>query len=216
MTIEVTTKDCAALGDAELSEMADLSASTVGWEVGRLGKEAEEWVLVSKATQSGKLKGYMFATLERIGGTPAMVIGLAYTVRNKSSSSVMRALMNDQYHRALMAFPDEDVLVSVRVTDCGGTEALAKLSDVRPCGATRPNGEERAWGRRLSKRYGAIKFDDRTMIARAHGDDLFVEHQPAGEMSEVAPSFAECDIDAGDFVIAWGWAMAEFLEKYRA
>jgi hypothetical protein len=216
VTIEVSTKDCAALGDAELSEMADLAATTVGWEVGRLGKEAEEWVLVSTASQDGKLKGYMFATLERIGGTPAVVIGLAYTVRNKSSSTIMRAMMNDQYHRALMAFPDEDVLVSVRLSEPGGMEALAKLSDVRPCGASRPNGEERAWGRRLSKRYGAVSFDDRSMIARAHGDDMFVEHQPASNGAEVAPCFADCDTDAGDFVIGWGWAMAEFLEKYRA
>lgn len=216
MTIEITTKDCAALGDGELSDMADLTAPSVGWEVGRLGKEADEWVLVSQALQNGKLKGFMFATLERIGGTPAMVIGVASVARGKSSSSTMRALMHEQYHRALMAFPDEDVLVSVRLLESGGLEALAKLSDVRPCPDTRANGEERAWGRRLSKRYGASKFDDRSMIARGDGDDLFVDHEPATAPGPVSPSFADCDVKAGDYVIAWGWAMAEFLEKFAS
>ncbi len=216
MTIEVTTKDCAALGDVELADMADLTAPTVGWEVGRLGKEAEEWVLVSQAEQNGKLKGFMFATLERIGGTPAMVIGLASVTRNKSSSTVMRALMNEQYHRALMAFPDEDVLVSVRLMQPGGLEALTKLSDVRPCSETRANGEERAWGRRLSKRYGAVAFDDRSMIARGDGEHLFVDHEPASATVPVSASFEDCDVDAGDYVIAWGWAMAEFLEKFAS
>ena len=109
MTSEVTTKDCAALGDVELAEMADLTAGSVGWEVGQLGKEADEWVLVTQAMQGGKLSGFMFTTLERIGGTPALIVGVGAVTANKSSSAIMRALMNEQYHRALMAFRDEDV-----------------------------------------------------------------------------------------------------------
>lgn len=213
MTIQVTTKDCAALDDVELSDMADMTASGVAWEVGQLGKEADEWVLVSQAAQNGKLKGFMFATLERIGGTPAMVIGVGSVARNKSSSSVMRALMNEQYHRALMAFPDEDVLVSVRLDTPGGLEALQKLTDVRPCPGVRANGEERAWGRRLSKRYGASKFDDRTMVAASDGDHMVVDHEPSGEF-DTAIAFDPSEFGDGEFVIAWGWAMAEFLEKY--
>lgn len=214
MSIEVTTKDCAALDDVELSDMADLTTPSVAWEVGRLGKEADEWVLVSQAVQKGKLKGFMFATLERIGGTPAMVIGLASVARGKSSSTTMRALMQEQYHRALMAFPDEDVLVSVRLLQHGGLESLAKLTDVRPCSESRANGEERAWGRRLSKRYGAVKFDDRSMIARGDGEDLFVDHEPSSPTEIGAACFGGCDTASGEYVIAWGWAMAEFLEKF--
>lgn len=214
MAIEVTTKDCSALGDVELADMADLTAATVSWEVGRLGKEADEWVLVSQASQNGKLKGFLFTTLERIGGTPAMVIGLGSVARGKSSSATLRALMNEQYHRALMAFPDEDVLVSLRVLEPGGFEVLAKLNDVRPCPETRANGEERAWGRRLSKRYGAIDFDDRAMVARGDGDHLFVDHRPSSSSFGSADAFTVCDVESGDYVIAWGWAMAEFLEKF--
>lgn len=214
MSIEVTTKDCAALGDAELAEMADLTAQTIAWEVGVLGKQAEEWVLVSQASKNGKLCGFMFATLERIGGTPAMVIGLAATPGGKTGGSTMRAMMNEQYHRALMAFPDEDVLIAGRVIDAGALEAFDKVTDLRPCDGVRVNGEERAWGRRLSKRYGAHAFDDRTMIARGDGDRLVVDHDSGGE-TRPCESLDNCDVSAGDFVIAWGWAMAEFLEKFR-
>ena len=76
--IEVATKDCTALTDAELAEMADLSAAEgAGWEVGFLSKQREEWVLVTQAREQGKLQGYALATLERIGGTPSLLIGVA-------------------------------------------------------------------------------------------------------------------------------------------
>ena len=217
MTLDVTTRDCAALGDAELADMADLTAGTVDWEVGQLGKQAEEWVLVTTAARKGKLKGFVFTTLERIGGTPAMVVGLAATARDRSSSTTMRALMSEQYHRALMAFPDEDVLVSVRLIEPGGLELLERLADVRPATGVRPNGEERAWGRRLSKRYGALDFDDRSMLARGEGPALVADHSPAGRADDAAcsESFGSCQATEGDFVIAWGWAMAEFLESFR-
>lgn len=213
VAIEVTTKDCAALGDAELSEMADLVASTSGWTVGALGKQAEEWVLVTRADSGGKLKGFLFATLERIGGTPALVIGLGSVQRGGDRAKVLKALMHEQYHKALMAFPDEDVLVSLRVTDPGGLEALSGLSDVRPFPETRANGEERAWGRRLSKRYGAGQFDDRAMIASGDSEPFGVDHEAAADVPGAAV-LDDCDVDGGQFIIAWGWAMAEFLEGF--
>lgn len=217
MTYEVTTRDCSALGDAELAEMADLTAGGADWGVGQLGKQAEEWVLATTVARGGAVRGFVFSSLERIGGTPSMVVGLAATSRERSSSAALRALMAEQYHRALMAFPDEDVLVSARLVDPGGLEVLEKLSDIRPTCGVRVNGEERAWGRRLSKRYGATDFDDRTMLAKAEGPVLAVDHVPAGKVKAGSPTdaFDSCDRSTGDFVIAWGWAMAEFLEKYR-
>lgn len=216
MTIQATTRDCSALGDGELAEMADLTTATVGWEAGQLGKQAEEWVLVTTATRQDRLRGFLFVTLERIGGTPAMVVGLGATARDRSSSSVLRAMMADQYHRALMAFPDEDVLVAARVVDVGAMELFDKLSDFCPTAGARVNGEQRAWGRRLSKRFGALDFDDRTMLASGDGPALVVDHTPGGKAKLPEP----CDaLDGGaapdDFVIAWGWAMTEFLETFR-
>src|SRR5438477_315083 len=65
MTIQVETKDCTALSDAELSEMADICADgPAGYDVGLLSKQRDEWVLNSQARESGKLLGFSFCTLE--------------------------------------------------------------------------------------------------------------------------------------------------------
>lgn len=214
MAIEVLTRDCTALGDVDLAAMADLSAASAGWEAGLLSKQAEEWVLVSEAFEKSKLRGFVFSTLERIGGTPSLVIGVGCVAHARNRSSILRGLMHDQFHKALMAFPDEDVIVSARLADASGFEALADLTDCRPWPDTRPNGEERAWGRRLAKRFGAASFDDRTMIASGGADQLLLDHQSA-KATPGAPVFDDVDTDAGQFVIGWGWAMAEFLDGFE-
>jgi DHA1 family bicyclomycin/chloramphenicol resistance-like MFS transporter len=82
MAIEVVTKDCTQLSDAELAEMADICAEAPSrFEVGLLSKQVEAWVLVTLARDAG-LKGFSFCTLERIGGTPSVLIaarGLSQT-----------------------------------------------------------------------------------------------------------------------------------------
>jgi hypothetical protein len=214
VAIDVHTKDCAGLGDAEFADMADLVAGSVGWEAGMLSKEAEEWVLASQVYEADKLRGFMLATLERIGGTPALVIGAASVARTKQRAQIVKGLMHESYHKALMAFPDEDVIVACRIVEPGPLEILSELSDVRPWPEQRANGEERAWGRRLSKRFGAVDFDDRTMIAMGDGEQLVFDHGSAKE-SDTAVVLEDCDPEAGQYVIAWGWAMAEFLEGFQ-
>lgn len=214
MGIEVRARDCAVLGDADFSDMADLAAATTGWEAGVLSKQAEEWVLATEVFEAERLRGFVFSTLERIGGTPALVIGMAAVGRGPDRIEVVRALMHENYHKALMAFPDEDVLVSVRAIGQGSFEALGGLTDVRPWPGVRANGEERAWGRRLSKRYGTISFDDRAMVGRSDGD-LFVFDHETGSPHPAAPVLDGLTPADGDHVIAWGWALAEFLEGYQ-
>jgi hypothetical protein len=215
MAIEVVTKDCTALGDGELAELADLAAPGPGWEVGALSKQVEEWVLVSQARVDTRLSGFVFSTLERIGGTPAVVLGLGTVARAEDRSAVLAGLMRAQFHKARMAFPDEDVLVAARMADAGPFEALAGLVDRRPWPDVRPNGEERAWGRRLAKRYGAISFDDRSMVARADGERWLLDFE-ASAPEPVAPLFADIAGRPDGYVIGWGWAMAEFLDGYAA
>ena len=112
MSIQVETKDCTSISDAELAEMADLCAEREPrFDIGFLSKQREEWVLVTRAREGAKLRGYSFSTLERIGGTPSLLIGLATVDRTSRSDTVLRAMMGDKYRRALLAFPDEDVLV---------------------------------------------------------------------------------------------------------
>ena len=115
MAIEVDTKDCTALSDAELSDMADISADgPAGFDIGLLSKQREEWVLITQAREGGKLVGFSFCTLERIGGTPCLLWGLASIKRTSKRDSVLRLVTADQFRRGVLAFPDEDVLIGTR------------------------------------------------------------------------------------------------------
>src|SRR5271157_5432712 len=168
MPIVVSTKDCTALSDAELVEMADLCADRPpGYDIGFLSKEREAWVLITQAREGNKLRGYSFCTLERIGGTPSLLVGLALVDRTSRAEAALKGIMADQYRRALLAFPDEDVLLGTRLLNPEGFRAFAGLSDVVPAVGHRPTGEERAWARRLAKRFGAdSRLDDRSFVVR--------------------------------------------------
>src|SRR4051794_14199013 len=133
MAIEVETKDCTALGDAELSEMADLCADGPSrYEAGLLSKQTESWVLITLVRDNGKLKGFSFSTLERIRGTPGVIFGLAAVKRPAKRDPAPRPLMPDEPRRAVLAFPDEDVLVGPRFASKDGYEAYKALTDIVP------------------------------------------------------------------------------------
>jgi hypothetical protein len=219
MAIEIETKDCTSLSDAELAEMADMCADgPARFEVGLLSKQTEAWVLVTLVRDGRSLKGFAFSTLERIGGTPSVLIGLASIRRTSKRDSVLRAMMTEQFRRAVLAFPDEDVLVGSRFTNAGGFEAFKSLEDIVPRPGHMATGEERAWGRRLAKRFGVENggYDDRQFVAA--GDGVFplaLDHEslkPENHDPEVVALF-EVDSARGDSLIAFGWAMAEQLAK---
>ncbi|MEJ5254471.1 MAG: hypothetical protein WHS89_03905 [Acidimicrobiales bacterium] len=220
MAIQATTKDCTALSDSELSEMADLCAEGPSrFEVGLLSKQAEAWVLVTLVRDGSSLKGFAFSTLERIGGTPAVLIGLASIKRTSKRDAVLRAVMTDLYRRAVLAFPDEDVLIGTRFTNAGGFEAFKNLNDVIPRPDHKATGEERAWGRRLAKRFGIDNgsYNDRDFVVA--GDNTFplvLDHEslkPEQLDPAVVALTEKLDAERGDSLIAFGWAMAEFLAK---
>lgn len=220
MAIEVETKDCTQLGDAELAEMADLCADgPIPFEVGTLSKAAEGWVLITLARDSGRLKGFSFSTLERIGGTPSVIIGLASVKRTSKRETVLRAIVNDQLRRAVLAFPDEDVLVGTRFATVCGYEAFKSLVDIVPRPDYTATGEERAWGRRLAKRFGieASRYDERSFVVR--GDDghpEVLDHEslkPEKVEAGFESFFEPVDEGRGDALIAFGWATADDLLK---
>ena len=220
MSIEVETKDCTAISDAELDEMADISAGgPAAFDVGFLSKQREEWVLITQARDAGRLQGFSFCTLERIGGTPSLLIGLASIKRTAKRESVLRALMSDQYRRAVLAFPDEDVLVGSRLATASGFQALRGLEDIVPRPGHRATGEERAWGRRLAKRFGVEgRIDDRTFILGGDGQVAGVlDHdalKPEAMDADVAAFFEEVNPERRDSLVAFGWAMAEDLASH--
>lgn len=220
MAIEVETKDCTAVTDAELDEMSQLGGeSRHAFSVGLLSKQTEEWVLLTTARENGRLKGYVFSTLERIGGTPSVLMALGAVVKNSKRTTVMRALMNEMYHRALMAFPDEDVLVGTRFDEASGFDLFVNLDEIVPRPDHRASGEERAWGRRLVKRFSvdADRYDDRTFVVAGDGDQPvlfdYESAKPEKIPADVAAFLGGVDQDEGGYLIAFAWAMAENLEK---
>jgi hypothetical protein len=216
MSFEVGTKDCTALSDAELAEMADLCVDREpGFDIGFLSKQCEEWVLVTLAREGNKLRGYAFATLERIGGTPSLLVGLATVDRTAKAEQAMRLILGDQYRRAVLAFPDEDVLVGTRLATAEAYLTFAGLQDVVPRSGHKASGEERAWARRLAKRFGAEgRIDDRTFILAGGGAPqgaLDLGGPKVSAPAEVTPLFKTIDARRGDRLVVFGWAMAEDL-----
>lgn len=220
MAIDVDTKDCTALSDAELEEMGNICADgPARYDIGLLSKQREEWVLITQARNNGVLQGFSFCTLERIGGTPSVLIGMASIKRTAKRQEVLKAMMGDQLRRAVLAFPDEDVLIGTRFSDASGFDAFGafmKLNEVVPRPGHKPSGEDRAWGRRLAKRFGVeAEYDERAFVAKGDGSPACVldhESTKADKIDkDVKDLFKDVNASKGDSLIAFAWAMAEDL-----
>jgi hypothetical protein len=192
MALEVSTNDASALTDTDLDELASMEEA---FNAGLLSKAQEDWVLITTARFGDALHGFTFSTLERIGGTPCVLIGLMSVKRTSKRDQVLRGLMSEAYHRALMAFPDEDVVVGCRFVNADSVVALKDLDDLTPRPDNDAVGEERAWGRRLAKRFG---------IESATPEKL----DP-----DVVEMFDAVPVDKGGAMVVYGWTMAEDLQK---
>ena len=170
----------------------------------------------TQARDNGKLCGFGFCTLERIGGTPSCLWGLASFRRTSKRDTVLRAVIGDQYRRAVLAFPDEDVLVGTRMINSSAFVAFKGLEDICPRPGHKLSGEERAWSRRLAKRFSAEgRIDDRSFVITGSGSPVgvfdFEAAKPGAVGDDVAGFFAPLDRERGDVLVAFGWAMAEEL-----
>jgi hypothetical protein len=214
MGVEVETRDCIALTDPDLDEMAAMGTA---FDIARFTKAKEDWVLCTRARLDGKLNGVMFATLERIGGTPCVLIGLLSVKRTAKRDAVLKGLTAEAYHRALMAFPDEDVVVGTRMISADAWESFRSLSDIIPRPGHRAVGEERAWGRRLAKRFGVDPmYDEQSFVVKSAGQTGFLDHvslKPEKIADDVTLLFSGVKADKGGALIVHGWTMAENLVK---
>ena len=127
--------------------------------------------------------------------------------------------MAEAYHRALMAFPDEDVVVGSRFVTADAVEAFKELDDVTPSPGVRAVGEERAWGRRLAKRFDVEgAYDEKSFVVRSGGQEGFIDHETS-KPEAVDPAkqelFAQVPADGGSLIV-YGWTMAEDLVKLGA
>jgi hypothetical protein len=214
MAIQVETKDSTALTDTDLDEMASMGGA---FGIGDLSKAKEDWVLATRARIEGKLNGYAFSTLERIGGTPCVLLGMLSVKRTAKREAVLKGLMGEAFHRALMAFPDEDVVVGARFIAPDGVDALRPLTDIIPRAGHRAVGEERAWGRRLAKRFGVDStYDEQSFVVKSNGQSGFLDHEtlkPDKIDPEVVALFRGVNVAKGGSLIVYGWTMAEDLLK---
>ena len=213
MAVVVHTNDASSLTDADLDEMGSMEGA---FDIGALSKAKEDWVLATTARIDGKLHGFMFSTLERIGGTPCVLIGMLSVRRHSKRETVLRGLMHEAYHRALMAFPDEDVVVGSRFVSADAVDAFEKLDQVTPSPGIRAVGEERAWGRRLAKRFGVDARYEAEIFVAHNGQSGFLDFEstkPEKIDPDVAAMFQAVDAKAGDAMVIYGWTMAEDLVK---
>lgn len=217
MALQVETRDSAALTDGDLDEMASMGGA---FDIGALSKAKEDWVLSTTCRVEGKLHGYTFSTLERIGGTPCVLLGMMSVKRSGRRDQVLKGLMAEAFHRALMAFPDEDVVVGSRFVDAGALEAFKQVDEIIPRPGHRAVGKERAWGRRLAKRFAVDgNYDEQSFLVKANGQSGFLDHEtskPEKVKADIAALFAGVDAKKAGSLIVHGWVMAEDLLKLGA
>ena len=137
--------------------------------------------------------------------------------RSSKRDQVLRGLMAEAFHRALMAFPDEDVVVGCRFVNADGLVAFKELDDVTPAPGNQAVGEERAWGRRLAKRFGVDRsYDAKTFTSSSGGQDGFLDHEstnPDKLDADLVEMMSAVPANAGGVLVAYGWTMAEDLVK---
>jgi hypothetical protein len=137
--------------------------------------------------------------------------------RTGKRDSVLKGLMSEAYHRALMAFPDEDVVVGSRFASADALEAFKSLTELIPRPGHRAVGEERAWGKRLARRFGVESaYDDQTFVVKANGTGGFLDHEstkPEKVHPDIADQFKPVPKAKGGTLIVHGWTMAEVLAK---
>jgi hypothetical protein len=215
MLMAVESRDSASLKPAELDELGQL-LHAVGLPLTdeHLDQHIEHFPLVVLTGHDEGLAGFLFGSLERIGGTPCILWGLGALRRGKTARTALEELVGELYRRAAISFPDEDVLVAGRMAQTATYAMLGGLSDVCPRPRYNPNGEERAWGRRLARRFGCdARYDDRTFRVGASGQPEPVFDTRAVKMGGKAASeiIGTVDPGSGEAVIAYGWVMAEVL-----
>lgn len=217
--MNVESRDSVSLKPAELDEFGQLLESA-GLPIAdeEFDRQVEQFPLVVVASVDGDLSGFLLGSLERIGGTPSILWGLGGARRGRHAAGVLKAMTAELSRRAAISFPDEDVLVATRLAQPAAYTLLGTYQDVVPRPGYSPTGEERAWGRRLAKRFGFDgHYDDRAFrIAVAGRKPTPVPVLDAGALkatggAKIVSLVGSLDPARGQAMIAFGWAPAEAL-----
>jgi len=217
--MQVDSRDSISLKPAELDEFGMLLQSAgLPLKDEELDRQVEQFPLVVLVSVDGDLQAFMFGSLERIGGTPSILWGLGASRKGKNAAAGLKLMTGELARRAAISFPDEDVLVATRLAHPAAYALLTSYANVVPRPAYVPSGEERAWGRRLAKRFGNEgHFDDRTFRIKVPGrratvvpilDAAPVKATGGAKVVELVGSH---EPTKGEAMIAFGWAVAEAL-----
>src|SRR5262249_16708293 len=141
--VDVESRDSVSLKPAELDELGQL-VSGLGLPLHdeQLDGQVEHFPLVAIAALDGDAQGFLFGSLERIGGTPCILWGLGAVRRGRNARVALDQTVGELYRRAAISFPDEDVLVAGRFAHPSAYALLNQLSDVCPRPKYSPTGEE--------------------------------------------------------------------------
>ena len=141
---------------------------------------------------------------------------MAAFTRGRNVTAALDAAMRDLYRRAVLALPDEDVLVgtgSPRPPDSRCSRGSRTSYHAPTTGRPVRSVPGAAW---LAKRFGADgQLDDRTFVIKGDGDAAglfdYDPQEPLGESEALAGLFTVVDGQRRDSLVAFGWAMAEAL-----
>jgi hypothetical protein len=218
--MDVDIRDSASLKPAELDELSQvLRKAGSPLPDTTIDDQVERFSRVTMVMDEDEIHGFLFGSLERIGGTPCVLWGLGATAAVTEPGPVLEAMTTELYRRAAISFPDEDVLVAGRIAHPALYQLFGTLQEPVPRPGYRASGEDRAWGRRLAKRFGCDgNYDDRAFRSAGNGTpepkldiDLGVEPEPG-----IQELLAPVDPAKGDTLIAFGWAPAESLAAVLA
>jgi len=209
------SRDSVSLKPAEIDEIGQfVQGAGLPLADQQLDHQVEFFPLVAVDVADDELHGFLFGSLERIGGTPCILWGLGATRKGRTARGTLEDLVGELYRRAAISFPDEDVLVAGRIAHPAGYALFTGLSDVCPRPKYTPNGEERAWGRRLARRFGCdARYDDRSFRVKKGGGAepvLDARHVKLGGKA-ATDLVGALEPAKGEAMIAYGWAMAEQL-----
>ena len=215
----VESLDSVSFKPAELDEFGQmLYAAGLPISDDELDSQVEQFPLAAVATVDGHVQAFLLGSLERIGGTPSILWGLGTARRGRDAAAALKALTGEFARRAGISFPDEDVLVAGRIAHPAAYTLLGTYANVCPRPGYAPTGEDRAWGRRLAKRFACDgRFDDRGFqVQRTGRKPRTLPVFDAGAIkatggAKIVGLVGNPDPCRGEAMIAFGWAIAEQL-----
>ena len=213
--VSIESRDSVSLKPVELDEFSQLLGSLkhpIADEL--IDAQIEQFPLVVFSREEEELKGFMFGSLERVGGTPCILWGLGAVSRGKTARAHLEALLQELARRAAISFPDEDVLVAGRIGHPAAYTMLSEYDDIVPRKGYVPTGEERAWGRRLSKRFNCDShYEEKNFQVKKNGKPAIMLETSAVKLGGAKASEMIGAINPlkGEALISFGWATAESL-----